>query len=89
MFIKNKRVVQQSTALFPYICIIMKKYRFFYHYNKQQGKMSIHFKKTCSVVDDVICKVPCETKWNKIQPNLVMRGFAKEVVILKNKAYIQ
>lgn len=52
-------------------------YRFFYHYYKQQKKMSFHFKKeNCIVVSDIICTVPCETKWNKIQPNLVMRGWA-------------
>ena len=49
----------------------MKKYRFFYHYYKQKGKMSIHFKKTCCVVDNIICNVPCETKWKKTQPRLI------------------
>lgn len=40
--------------------------------------MSFHFKsEPCHIVDDVICNVPCETKWNeKSQPNLVMRGWA-------------
>jgi hypothetical protein len=66
----------------------MKKYRFFYHYYKQKKKMSIHFRNSCTVVDDVVCKVPCETKWKPTQPNLVMQGFAKEVKIENNKAYI-
>lgn len=66
----------------------MKKYRFFYHYYKQKGKMSIHFKKSCTVVDDVICQVPCETKWKNTQPRLIMQGFAHNVEILENKAYI-
>jgi hypothetical protein len=66
-----------------------KEYRFFYHYNKQNKKMTIHFKKSCTIVNDVICNVPCETKWNKGQPNLVMRGFAKNVKIIKNKAIIE
>ncbi len=55
--------------------------------------MSVHFDKTCTKVDDVECFVPTETKWNKIQPQLVIRGFAKEVVIEekdgKRKAYIR
>lgn len=53
-------------------------YRFFFHYYKQYKKMSFHFKsEPCHIVDDVICNVPCETKWNeKSQPNLVMRGWA-------------
>lgn len=59
----------------------MKKYRFFYHYNKQLKKMTIHFKKTCNIVDNVVCHVPCETKWNKRQPNLVMRGFCEDLKI--------
>lgn len=66
----------------------MKKYRFFYHYYKQKKKMSIHFKGSCTVVDDIICNVPCETHWKKTQPNLVMRGFCKQVVIEDNKAFV-
>lgn len=65
-----------------------KKYRFFYHYYKQKGKMSVHFKKSCTVVDDVICNVPCETKWKNTQPRLIMQGFANNVRIIDNKAYI-
>lgn len=61
----------------------MNKRRFFYHYYKQKKKMSIHFKGTCTVVDDIICEVPCETKWKPTQPNLVMQGFATEVIIKK------
>lgn len=65
-----------------------KKYRFFYHFFKQKGKMSVHFKKSCTVVDDVICNVPCETKWKPTQPRLIMQGFAQDVKFVKNKAYI-
>ena len=39
--------------------------------------------------DDVICNVPIETKWNKTQPNLVMRGFASSVEIIDNVCYIK
>lgn len=67
----------------------MKKYRFFYHYYKQKGKMSVHFRDSCTVVDDIICNVPCETKWKKTQPRLIMQGWATGVVIKDNKAYIQ
>ena len=58
-----------------------KKYRFFYHYYKQKGKMSVHFRNTCMVAENIICEVPCETKWNNTQPRLVMRGYATEVII--------
>lgn len=67
----------------------MKKYRFFYHYYKQKKKMSIHFRNKCTIVDDIICTPECETKWKKIQPYLVMQGFATDVTIIDNKAYIQ
>lgn len=63
-------------------------YRFFYHFYKQKGKMSVHFKGTCTVVEDIICRVPCETKWKSTQPRLVMQGFAEKVDILNKKAYI-
>ena len=67
----------------------MKKYRFFYHYYKQKGKMSVHFKKSCTVVNNVVCEVPCETKWKLTQPRLVMQGFCNEVIIKNNIAYIK
>jgi hypothetical protein len=67
----------------------MKPKRFFYHYYKQKKKMSIHWNKSCHVVDNVVCEVPCETKWNKRQPQLVMRGWAKELVILDGVGYIR
>ena len=50
--------------------------------------MSVHFKNSCTIVEAVVCNVPCETKRNKTQPRLVMRGFAKEIKIIKNIAYI-
>ena len=50
--------------------------------------MSVHFKGVCHVVDNIVCNVPCETKWNKRQPYLVMRGFASKVEFKDNVAYI-
>lgn len=67
----------------------MKKYRFYYHYNKPNNKMTVHFKNKCYIVDDVVCCVWCETKWNNTQPKLVIRGFAQEIKFEDNKAYIQ
>jgi hypothetical protein len=66
----------------------MKKYRFFYHFYKQKGKMSVHFRNSCTVVDDIDCRVPCETKWKPTQPRLVMQGFATDVKFEKGKAVI-
>lgn len=66
----------------------MKSYRFFYHFNKQTRKMTVHFKGTCIPVDDIQCMVPCETKWSTRQPYLVMQGWAKNVAIVDGKAVI-
>ena len=60
-----------------------KKYRFFYHYYKQKKKMSVHFRNKCYPVDNVVCLAPCETKRNKIQPRLVMRGFTTNIEIVE------
>ena len=65
-----------------------KKYRFFYHYFRGKKAMSIHFKGTCYVVKNVVCHSPCETKWNKRQPYLVMQGFTNNVVIVDDVAYV-
>jgi hypothetical protein len=57
----------------------MRKYRFFYHYFKGKGAMSVHFRGQCYVVNNVKCDVPCETKWKPTQPKLIMQGFASDV----------
>jgi hypothetical protein len=51
--------------------------------------MSIHFRGSCCVVNNVICKVECETKWNKRQPRLVMQGFASNVNFENDTAIIE
>ncbi len=66
----------------------MRKYRFFYHFYKQKKKMSVHYRGVCNIVDDIMCFAPCNTKWNKTQPNLVMEGFSSKVEIIDNHAYI-
>lgn len=54
-------------------------YRFFYHYNKKEKKMSVHFNKQCFIAKHIKCDLPTESKYNKSQPNLVMQGFATSV----------
>lgn len=58
-----------------------RKYRFFYHYYKQYKEMSVHFRGKCYRTKNVVCKPPCETKWNKRQPNIVMQGWATKIEI--------
>jgi hypothetical protein len=43
--------------------------------------MSVHFKGVCHVATDVVCNVPCETKWSKRQPQLVMKGKCSSLLI--------
>lgn len=68
-----------------------KKYRFFYHFNKQMTnksgnvKWSIHFKGRCIIVDYFNCYVCTESKSNKVQPKAVVRGFCKDVVVTHNE----
>ena len=51
--------------------------------------MSVHYKGKCYVTDNVICKAPSETKWNKRQPNLVVRGFSSNIIINENNIIIE
>lgn len=54
----------------------LKKYRFFFHYRRQTGGMTVHFKGQCIPCKNVRCLAPCETKWNdNQQPKLVMQGY--------------
>lgn len=66
----------------------MKKYRFFFHYRKQTKQMTVHFRGQCIPTQNVECHAQCNTKWNKIQPNLVLQGFCSNIEILKNKVII-
>lgn len=65
-----------------------KKYRFFFHYRKQTGGMTVHFRGQCIPVHDVECRVKCETKRNKTQPYLVLQGYCRDVQVEEEKAII-
>jgi len=59
----------------------MKQKRFFFHFRKSTGDITLHWQKKCIPVDDIICNVPIETKWNKQQPRVVIQGFATDIRI--------
>ena len=61
--------------------IDMKKRRFFYHYRRSTGGMTVHYKGQCYPCKDVMCIVPTETYHRKDQPRLVIRGFCKAIRI--------
>ena len=65
-----------------------KKYRFFYHYFKQKHCMSVHFRNKCIQCQKVICNPPTESKWNKIQPQLVIQGFASDIKLVDDTIII-
>lgn len=50
--------------------------------------MSVHFKGKCNIVSDIECNVACETKWSNTQPNLIMRGYASNIIIDNGTALI-
>ena len=65
----------------------MKKFRFFYHYNKiasrKAGKplITLHYKGVCHLVHDLWVNVVTNSKINKTQPFFVMQGWANEIII--------
>ena len=61
-----------------------KKYRFFFHYRKLTSSLTIHFRSKCIPVQNVICRVPCESKWHARQPHLTMQGFAHDVELVED-----
>lgn len=64
-------------------------YRFFYHYRRATGGMTVHFRGKCLPCQNVKCFVPNETKRNKIQPKLVVQGFCESVTIEDEVAVIK
>jgi hypothetical protein len=63
--------------------------RFFFHFRKSTGELTLHWMNQCIPIKDIVCLVPLETKWNKQQPRVVLRGFAQEITIVDKKAYIK
>lgn len=74
--------------------ISIKKFRVFFHYNKplskKEGKhfWSVHFKKTCYTTEHIDCRIETESKINKIQPHVVMQGWAQDIDVFGNKITI-
>jgi hypothetical protein len=66
----------------------MKKKRFFFHFRKTTGELTLHWNKQCISIKNIDCKVPIETKWNNQQPRIVLRGWATNVIFKNNKAII-
>ncbi len=67
-----------------------KKYRFFFHYHRQKGGASVHFRGKCIQVDDVrgVGIRDFESKHRNRQPHWVVQGFAEKVEVEKGIAII-
>ncbi len=65
-----------------------KKFRFFYHFNKHTKEMTIHYRKQCISCKEITCFAKTETKYNKIQPYLVMQGMTEKIEIEGNRVII-
>tara|TARA_B100000035_G_scaffold315197_1_gene334378 strand:+ start:2009 stop:2257 length:249 start_codon:yes stop_codon:yes gene_type:complete len=53
--------------------------RFFYHYNKHQQRMTVHWRGSCLLVDEIVCHTAAETKTSDTQPKYVLQGWATMV----------
>lgn len=53
-----------------------RRYKFFFHYNKQKDAITIHYRGKCHSAIKLTCYTNCFSKFNKRQPRLVMWGYA-------------
>ena len=66
----------------------MRKYRFWYHYNKAKSReykrpiMTVHYKEKCIHTDKITCDVPTETHRRSKQPYMVVRGWTIGIDVL-------
>lgn len=66
----------------------MKKFAFFFHYNKPLSKklgkniLSIHWQDACHFVEGLRCNVPVHTRNRKRQPHCVITGKAERIEIV-------
>ncbi len=59
----------------------LRKYRFWYHYNKHHDKLTVHYRGECLLTDAVDIKVPTNSKYNKkSQPHYVIQGWTTKLV---------
>ncbi len=63
--------------------------RFFYHWRRCDGWMSLHFAGACHRVWDVEARAVTRTKRNKTQPRIVEQGFARRITITGDVAVIE
>ena len=68
---------------------------FFYHYNKpasqKAGKpqLTLHFRKSCYLVDGIVCSIKTWSHNRNRQPRLVIKGNSEKIEIKNRIAYIK
>lgn len=67
----------------------LKRYTFFFHYNRLNKKLAFHWKGKCHPVENIICFAPVKSEWRNRQPKLIMKGKANYVVFNKKNVIIQ
>lgn len=66
----------------------MKKFTFFFHYNKPLSQkwgrniLSVHWQGVCQFVEGLHCNVPIATRNRKTQPRCVMTGKATNIELV-------
>ena len=66
----------------------MRKYRFWYHYNKPKSReykapiMTVHYKGHCIHTRSIVCDASTETHRRERQPYMVVRGWTTDISIL-------
>ncbi len=62
--------------------------KFYYHWEKEGDRMLVHHKEEVYNVRDICCHVTNITQRNEEHPKLVMTGFAREIKIKNDTAFI-
>lgn len=72
-----------------------KRHAFFFHYNRPASLkaghpvISLHYRRRCMLVHNLVCEVPTRGRCRKTQPRFVIQGWAEEVTIKEAVAYIR
>lgn len=68
--------------------------KFWYHYNKPESKkagypkLTLHFRRTCNIIDRIEINVPTYSRNRNSQPYLVIAGEANKIEIINGIAKI-
>ena len=67
----------------------MKLYRFFFHYRRSTGGMTVHFKGKCYPCKNGNCDRACNTKYSETQPKLVLQEWCETIIVKEDTIQIK